>query len=97
MNFWDGTFEIYGVGEPQVTITFHENIPIKEILNNASIALGEAYMDKKIEIEGSLEELIASAYENAESFMLKKDFRQYLPKMSHSEQKVRKISKCIMI
>lgn len=90
VNFWDGTFEIYGVGEPQVTITFHENIPIKEILNNASIALGEAYMDKKIEIEGSLEELIASAYENAESFMLKKDFRQYLPKMSHSEQKSKK-------
>ncbi|TFI74658.1 SAM-dependent methyltransferase [Carnobacterium divergens] len=87
VNFWDGTTEVYGVGEPKTTITFHESIPAKDILSNASIALGEAYMDQKIEVEGSLEALIASAYENAESFMRKKDFRQYLPKMSHTEQK----------
>lgn len=84
--FWDGSSVIYGDGTPEVTITFNEKIPMRDITKNASIALGEAYMDKKIEIQGSIQELIESAYESADSFMRSSKFRKFLPKQGHSEK-----------
>lgn len=84
--FWDGKSVNYGDGEPEVTITFKEKIPIKDITRNASIALGEAYMDHKIEIDGSIQKLIESAYESADSFMRSSKFRKFLPKQSHTEK-----------
>ncbi|MHC9533458.1 class I SAM-dependent methyltransferase [Dellaglioa sp. BT-FLS60] len=84
--YWDGTSDVYGEGEPQVTITLHEAIPVKEITRNASIALGEAYMDGKIEIDGSIQLLIKSAYENAGSFFHNSKFIKFLPKQGHSEK-----------
>lgn len=54
VNYWDGKSEQYGDGEPKAVITMKEPIPIKDIRKNASIALGEAYMDGKIEVEGSM-------------------------------------------
>lgn len=84
--FWDGKSVNYGDGEPQVTITFKEKIPIKDITRNASIALGEAYMDHKIEIDGSIQKLVESAYESADSFMRSSKFRKFLPKQSHTEK-----------
>ena len=75
--FWDGSSVIYGDGTPEVTITFNEKIPMRDITKNASIALGEAYMDKKIEIQGSIQELIESAYESADSFMRSSKFRKF--------------------
>ena len=47
---------------------------MRDITKNASIALGEAYMDKKIEIQGSIQELIESAYESADSFLSSANF-----------------------
>lgn len=84
--FWDGKSVVYGDGEPEVTITFKEKIPIREVTRNASIALGEAYMDGKIEIDGSIQKLITSAYESAGSFMRNSKFRKFLPKQGHSEK-----------
>lgn len=86
VNYWDGSTDTYGDGEPQVTITFHEAIPIKEITRNASIALGEAYMDGKIDIDGSIQALIESAYESADSFFRDSKFIKFLPKQNHSEK-----------
>ena len=84
--FWDGKSVTYGYGEPEVTITFKEKIPIRDITRNASIALGEAYMDHKIEIDGSIQKLIESAYESADSFMRSSKFRKFLLKQSHTEK-----------
>ena len=86
VNYWDGTTDIYGDGQPKTTITFHDAIPIKEITKNASIALGEAYMDGKIDIDGNIQELIESAYENADSFFHNSKFIKFLPKQGHSEK-----------
>lgn len=86
VNYWDGSTDTYGDGEPQVMITFHEAIPIKEITRNASIALGEAYMDGKIDIDGSIQALIESAYESADSFFRDSKFIKFLPKQNHSEK-----------
>ena len=79
VNYWDGSSAVYGTGDPQVTITFNKAIPVKAILKNASIALGEAYMDGTITVEGSLQQLITSAYENADSFFHNKKFIHFLP------------------
>lgn len=83
--FWDGSSAMYGEGEPEVTVTFKEKIPVKEITRNASIALGEAYMDGRIEIDGSIQKLIESAYESAGSFMRNSKLRRFMPKQGHSE------------
>lgn len=43
-----------GEGTPVFTVTFHKMIPLSELLTSTSIALGEAYMDGNLEIEGNL-------------------------------------------
>ncbi|WP_125763803.1 SAM-dependent methyltransferase [Levilactobacillus mulengensis] len=86
VNYWDGTSDVYGTGTPDITITIHEAIPVKEISRNASIALGEAIMDGTIEIDGSIEDLLTAAYENADSFFHNKKFIHFLPKQKHTEK-----------
>lgn len=89
VNYWDGKSAVYGDGEPEITITMNDEIPMKAILNNASLALGEAYMDGKIEVTGapnSIQELLTSAYENADSFMRNNKYIRFLPKQSHNEK-----------
>ncbi|WP_312094675.1 cyclopropane-fatty-acyl-phospholipid synthase family protein [Niallia sp.] len=87
VTFWDGKSVVYGNGEPTVELIFKKPIRIKDIYNNASLALGEAYMDGKIDIKGSIEDLITSAYENASSFMQSNKFRKFIPKQSHTKTK----------
>lgn len=87
VTYWDGKSAVYGSGDPAIELIFKKPIRMKDIYNNASLALGEAYMDGKIEIKGSLEDLIASAYENASSFMQSNKFRKFLPKQSHTKTK----------
>lgn len=43
-----------GKGESEFTVIFHKIPSMKELLTSTSIALGEAYMDGKLEIEGDL-------------------------------------------
>lgn len=86
VTYWDGDVDIYGEGEPQIGIKFNEAVSIKDIANNASLALGEAYMDKKLEIDGSIEELILAAYNNKNSFFYNSKLKKILPNKKHSEK-----------
>ena len=90
VNYWDNTNKIYGTNnkneEPNIEITFNDPIEIKEILNNASLAFGEAIMDGRVEIKGSVEDLITSIYEKANSFLNNKKFKKFMPKQSHTEK-----------
>lgn len=90
VTYWDGKSEVYGNGSPNIEIIFNEKIPISDITRNASLALGEAYMDKKIEINGSLQELIFGAYESADSFMRSNKFRKFMPQQKHTEEQSEK-------
>ncbi|MGX7329378.1 SAM-dependent methyltransferase [uncultured Enterococcus sp.] len=92
VNYWDNTSERYGnlEGEPEITITFNEIIPIKEITKNASLTLGEAYMDKKIEIDGSIQALVTDAYRQANSFLRSKSYIKWLPKLARHTKKQNK-------
>lgn len=49
----NGVYKI-GEGEPSFTVRFREPISLKELMTSTSLALGEAYMDGKLEIEGDL-------------------------------------------
>ena len=71
IKFWDGEVIHFGNGESKFKIIFNEPLSKSEILSDPSLALGEAFMSKKIDIEGSLEEVIESFYNNKDSFLSK--------------------------
>lgn len=90
VEYWDHTEETYGTGEPTITIKMKKAIPVRLLLKNASLALGEAYMRGDIEVLGGkrpLQQLIAAAYANADSFMRNSKLMRVLPKQSHTERK----------
>lgn len=43
-----------GTGTPLFTVIIHNDIPLSDLTTSTSIALGEAYMDGNLEIEGDL-------------------------------------------
>ncbi|WP_244833983.1 cyclopropane-fatty-acyl-phospholipid synthase family protein [Clostridium sp. BJN0001] len=66
---WDGSSKIYGETTPKFKIKFNKPIPKSSILADPSIAFGEAYMNKDIEIDGNLQLVIESLYNSTESFL----------------------------
>ncbi len=78
--------ETYGDGDPEVHITLNEPIPINDIRKNASIALGEGYMDKKIEIDGSIEKLITVPTKPLIPSITVSSSNNFLPKQKHDEK-----------
>lgn len=89
VTYANGKTEKYGEGTPEVKVKFNKKISIKDLTKNASITLGEAYMDKDIEIQGSIQKLIESAYESAGSFLNSSKFKRFLPKQSHTEKETK--------
>jgi len=69
VRFWDGEEVKFGDGEIRFTVVLNEPIPQKDILTNPSIAFGEAYMYKKVDIEGNVREVIESMQNNRNSFL----------------------------
>lgn len=69
VKFWDGDTEDYGVGKAKFKIIFNEPIPKMDLLSDPSTAFGEGYMTKKIDIEGSVQDVIESLYNNKDSFL----------------------------
>lgn len=86
VTYWDGKTENYGDGEPVVKIRFNEEIPLKSFTDKPTLVLAEDYMKGIIEIDGSIEELVASAFRSTDSFLTNNPFLKHLPKMSHSEK-----------
>ena len=69
VTYWDGKTESYGNGTPEIHITFNKKLNFKDVSGAPTLTLGEAYMNGDIEIKGSLQELVASAYRAQESFL----------------------------
>lgn len=86
VEFWDGETQAYGEGTPIAKIIMHEPVSIKDIMAHASLTLGEAYMDGKIEVQGDLQQLVTSAYLSSQSFLRGSKFAKFIPKRSHSEK-----------
>jgi cyclopropane-fatty-acyl-phospholipid synthase len=70
VRFWDGEEIKYGDGDSKFTIILNEPIPEADIIFNPSVAFGDAYMYKKLEIEGSVQDVIESMYNNKKSFLV---------------------------
>lgn len=69
IKFWDGEEIVFGNGYRNFNIIFNEPLPISDIINNPSVAFGEAYMHKQIEVEGNIKDLIEALYNNPNSFL----------------------------
>lgn len=69
VQFWDGEVVGYGEGEPKFKIIFNGPLPVKELMQDPSLAFGEGFMTGKVDIEGSIREVIESLYNNKDSFL----------------------------
>jgi cyclopropane-fatty-acyl-phospholipid synthase len=69
ITFWDGETVQYGDGDPHFKLIFRDVVPKGELIQDPSIAFGEAFMDGVIDVEGDLKEVVASMYRSQESFL----------------------------
>ncbi|GIM29523.1 SAM-dependent methyltransferase [Clostridium polyendosporum] len=69
VQFWDGEVARYGGEKSKFKIVFNESIPKIDFIKDPSLAFGEGYMAKKIDIEGNLQEVVQSLYNNTKSFL----------------------------
>lgn len=85
IKFWDGSSEIFGEGETAFKIIFNEPLPKSDIIKNPSLVFGEAYMTNKIHIDGSIQKVIESLYNNKESFLSNSDkYAKFLKKIPNN-------------
>ena len=78
VEFWDHEIFSVGQGEPKFKVYINGPISKKDLVTSTSLALGEAYMDKTIEIEGDLYEALNAILSHIEHFTT--DFKA-LPKI----------------
>ncbi|HWQ89744.1 MAG TPA: cyclopropane-fatty-acyl-phospholipid synthase family protein [Desulfitobacteriaceae bacterium] len=71
IQYWDGETEIYGEGPVRFKIAFHESIPKADVVKDPSLVFGEAYMNGKMDIEGSVQEVMESIYNKQDSLINK--------------------------
>lgn len=77
LKFKENEYQI-GEGAPAFTVHFKKALPVSELLNSTSLALGEAYMDGDLEIEGDLYDAL-------------KNFMGQMPKFSTDEKALKKL------
>ena len=88
VTYWDGEIAQYGAGEPQFQLIFRDIISKSELIQNPSIAFGEAYMDGIIEVEGNLKDVVASMYKSQEGFLGNSNFAtNMLKKISNTTKR----------
>lgn len=74
--FWDGK-EIEIGENASNKIIFNKEVPWEKLKKDATLTLAEAYMDKDIEIEGSIQELMVSAFSNDDSFTESRKYKTF--------------------
>ena len=67
-----GRTQNIGHGKPLFKIIFHDDIPKTRLLTSTSLALGDAYIDKKIELEGDLFTALSCLLSQSNRFVLKR-------------------------
>jgi len=78
IEYWDGETKVFNQQlqqEPAFKIIFEEKLSLNEIRKSPQVKMGEAYMDGKINFEGSIKKLIETAGENV--FELKEEVEKY--------------------
>lgn len=85
IKFKDRKYMI-GKGEPTFVIDFKKPIPITDLLNSTSIALGEAYMDGNLIVEGDLYEALTHFLGQMDKFSLNKNLLEKIIHPSNSKE-----------
>ncbi len=85
--FWDGSTKQYNEGEPKFTITFNRSLDTKKLSDDAMLTFAEAYMDKDIELDGDLESVIESIFNQKESMLHRPKALQALSKFKSTNKK----------
>ncbi|TDO94403.1 cyclopropane-fatty-acyl-phospholipid synthase [Halanaerobium saccharolyticum] len=78
IEYWDGETKVFNQqlqSEPAFKIIFSEKLSLNEIRKSPQLKMAEAYMEGKINFEGSIKKLIETAGENV--FELKEEVEQY--------------------
>ncbi|WP_297517711.1 cyclopropane-fatty-acyl-phospholipid synthase family protein [uncultured Clostridium sp.] len=68
VKFWDGEEHKVGEGESAFNLVINKFPSKRDLLADASLALGEAYMAGDIDIEGNIQEAVESMMRNTSSF-----------------------------
>lgn len=74
-----------GAGDPLFHVIIHKDIPKRELLESTSLALGEAYMRKDLEIEGDLFTALCCLLSQTSQFSLDKGALKRILYMSESK------------
>lgn len=64
VQFWDGTCEQYGDGEPGAKLIINDPSVVSRVFTEPELAFGESYMDGRVEVEGDLREVVRLAIAN---------------------------------
>ncbi|MCC9970146.1 class I SAM-dependent methyltransferase [Streptococcus agalactiae] len=86
VTYPNGNIETYNGSNPHVKLKLNKNFSVSELSKDPSIVLGEAVMDGDIEIYGSIQELILSAYRCGDSFLRNSKFSILIPKQFHDKK-----------
>ncbi|MGV3418403.1 class I SAM-dependent methyltransferase [Streptococcus agalactiae] len=86
VTYPNGNIETYNGNNPHVKLKLNKNFSVSELSKDTSIVLGEAVMDGDIEIDGSIQELILSAYRCGDSFLRNSKFSKLIPKQFHDKK-----------
>lgn len=86
VTYPNGNIETYNGSNPHVKLKLNKNFSVSELSKDPSIVLGEAVMDGDIEIYGSIQELILSAYRCGDSFLRNSKFSKLIPKQFHDKK-----------
>lgn len=81
LRFWDGEEVKVGEGESKFNLVINKFPSKKDLLADASLALGEAYMNGDIDIEGNIQEAIESMMRNKNSFFNKSTLLKIVGKL----------------
>lgn len=86
VTYPNGNIETYNGSNPHVKLKLNKNFSVSELSKDPSIVLGKAVMDGDIEIYGSIQELILSAYRCGDSFLRNSKFSKLIPKQFHDKK-----------
>lgn len=90
LKFGDGEELVIGEGNPEFSIIINNFPTAKELLDDASLALGEAFMNKDIDFEGDYQEIVESMMRRKGSFVTESKFMKALGKFKGKNKKENK-------
>lgn len=87
VTYWDGETATYGRDKPKVHLTFRDPSLVREARKSLEMAIGEGYMDGRIEVVGDLKDLARLGDEN------QVELAEYMPLLARKALKRRRANR----